>query len=329
MLARAYRPAARRRAFTGRLCDMTDLPTDNLSRNVDAAFARPLPRPIAAGRSDLLEALRDLRSVTDAELIRPWPWKGGSEEEVRYGFYRVAESFELAGIEAHAQLRATGIECGRAADRIAPATAARWDLHGLLLTLPDSAWDADPRNEEWTIRQTMAHVIQSQRYYGVGTAWWQRQAHAADDPALPPVVPESAYEGLPTEEEEGEGTPSEVRDRLDTVVDASSTALGGLPADRLALGARWSGFAVDIDFRLGRWSSHLREHTIQVEKTIAMIGHQPTEVDRLVRLVLAAWGRAEAEVYGATGADAAADLLAAAAARARVTTADVMRVARD
>ena len=306
----------------------TESPTDHLARNVDAAFARPLPDPIAAGRRDLAAAIGELRTITDAELIRPWPWKGGSEEEVRYGFYRIAESFELAGIEAQALLRARGVERGRAADRIAPVTAARWDLQGVLLTLPDPAWDQDPGNEEWTIRQTMAHLIESQRYYGVGTAWWQKQAFSPDDPALPPVAPESVYEGLPTEEAEGSGTPSAVCDRLDVVVDDASAALGGLPVDRLSIAARWSGFAVDIGFRLGRWSSHLREHTVQVEKTIAMIGHQPSEVDRLVRLVLAAWGRAEAEVYGAPDADGPASSLSAAAAEARVTTADVIRAAR-
>jgi hypothetical protein len=85
---------------------------------------------------------------------------------------------------------------------------------------------------------------------------------------------------------------------------------------------------VDIDFRLGRWSSHIREHAVQVEKTLVMIDHQPTEVDRLVRLVFAAWGRAEAEVYGAPNADAAADALAAAASDARITAADVTGYAR-
>jgi hypothetical protein len=104
---------------------------------------------------------------------------------------------------------------------------------------------------------------------------------------------------------------------------------GGRPAaDRLVLAARWQGFPVDIGFRLGRWSSHLREHTIQVEKTLVMLGHTPTEVDRLIRLVLAAWGRAEAAVYGLTDADEAIGLLASAAADATATASEVIRSAR-
>ena len=301
---------------------------DPLRQLVDPGYARPLPAALATGRRDLLAAVRELRAITDADLIRPWPWKGGSEEELRYGFYRIAESFELAGIEAQAKLRSAGVARGKTADRIAPVTAARWDLQGLLLTLPDATWDADPGGEEWTIRRTMAHVIQSQRYYGVGTAWWQGQAYAADDPELPAAVPDPVYGDLPSEEAEAEGTPAEVRDRLDDVIDRSSAALGGLPIEGLAAGARWSGFAVDVDFRLGRWSSHLREHTVQVEKTLVMIGHRPTEVDRLIRLVVAAWGRAEAEVYGASNAEAGADELAAAASGARITAANVTAYAR-
>jgi hypothetical protein len=308
---------------------MTAPPEKNPLRElVDPGYARPLPASIETGRRELRAAVRELRTITDADLVRPWPWKGGSEEEVRYGFYRIAESFELAGIQAQAMLRSAGVARGRTADRIAPVTAARWDLQGLLLTLPDSTWDVDPGGEEWTIRQTMAHIIQSQRYYGVGTAWWQRQAYAVDDPELPATIPDAVYADLPSEEAEGEGTPAAVRDRLDDVVDRSSAALGGLPVDRLVAGARWSGFAVDIDFRLGRWSSHLREHTVQIEKTLVMIDHRPTEVDRLVRLVVAAWGRAEAEVYGAPKADDAADELAAAASGARLTAADVTGYAR-
>jgi hypothetical protein len=111
------------------------------------------------------------------------------------------------------------------------------------------------------------------------------------------------------------------------VLDRSTERLAGLPAERLAVGARWSGFAVDVGFRMGRWSSHIREHTIQVEKTLVMLDQRPTEVDRLVRLVLGAWGRAEAVVYGAVEADDAMRALASAVAGARVTAAELATLA--
>ena len=308
---------------------MTATPADDpLVRYTDPGARRPLPGPLTAGRRDLQATIAELRTIADADLTRPWSWIGGGEEEVRYGFYRISESFELAGIEAALALRTVGMERGRATDRIAPATAARWDLQGLQITIPDAAWDADPGGGEWTIRQALGHVIEAQRHYGAATAWWSSKRYRPDDPELPATAPEEIYASLPSESAEGEGTPSEVRDRLDDVLDRSSEALAGMASDRLGSGARWSGFAVDIDFRLGRWSSHIREHTIQVEKTLAMVDHRPTEVDRLVRLVVASWGRAEAAVYGASNADAAADELAAAAASARITAADLTAHAR-
>jgi hypothetical protein len=305
----------------------TSTADQQLVRYTDTTLERRLPSALRAARLDLFAAVEELRRIADASLTNPWAWKGGSEEELRYGFYRIGEAFELAGIDADAQIRSAGKPRGRAADLIAPATSARWDLQGLLIGLDDAAWDDDPGGGEWTIRQTVGHVVESQRYYGVGTAWWQEQGYRADDPKLPPVTPEAVYEGLPSEEAEAAGSPAEIRDRLDAVLDRAAERLAGLPDDRLALGGRWSGFAVDIGFRLGRWSSHIREHTVQVEKTMVMLGRQPTEVDRLVRLVLAAWGRAETVIYGTTDGGAAIGILAEVATGARATATELVELA--
>ena len=51
--------------------------------------------------------------------------------------------------------------------------------------------------------------------------------------------------------------------------------MAGLPDDRLDLGSAWSGFHVSIGFRLRTLGVPSREHTIQVEKTYALIGHVP------------------------------------------------------
>ncbi len=300
----------------------TNTANDLLFQFTDFEFARPVPAALVAARGDVLASVHELRTISDDSLTRTWLWKGGSEEEIRYGFYRIGEAFELAGIEAASALRGAGSDRGRAADRLAPATAARWDLHGLLIPLADSTWDADPGGDEWTIRQTMGHVIGGQRGYAATSGWWQTQALPADQPDLP-VVPESIFDELPTEEAEAEGTSSEVRDRLDDALDRSAERLAGLPEERLGYGARWSGFPVDVGFRMGRWASHIREHAIQVEKTLDMLGHRPTEVDRLIRHVLGAWGRAEAIVFGSVDADGAIEVIAAASRGARATAAEV------
>lgn len=286
---------------------------------------RPIPEALLAARRDVMAAVKDLATLADADLEKEWTWKGDSAIELRYAFYNVLEAFERAGIDAAKALRVAGSGRGRAAELIAPATAAKWDLQGLLIRLPDAAWDAKPGGEEWTVRETMGHIIAAQRGYAAVTAWWQSQALPVST-ALPTARPDHIYDVLPSDEEEATGTPAEVRARLDEVLDQSTERLAGLPADRLAYGTRWVGFALDIGFRLGRWSSHYREHIVQIEKTLVMIGHTPTEVDRLIRLILAEWGRAEAAAYGSADAGEAVAVLAAAATGARATASGLASV---
>lgn len=290
---------------------------DDLTADIEP---RPIPAALIAARAEILAVVERLCAIPDSALgTISWAWRPGSEEELRYGFYRIGELLEVAGIDAAAAARRAGIERGRPADLIAPAVAARWDLDGLLAGIPDGLWDAEPGGEEWTNRITMGHIISAQRAYAVGSGWWLQQGHDAADPALPKQTPDALWAPLPSEDDEAIGEPPVVRAHLGHVLDRSIERLAGLPEDRLAVGARWSGFAVDIGFRLGRWSSHVREHTIQVEKTIEMLGHRQTEVDRLVRLILAAWGRAESEVVGrVNGADVAKPLVAAVHAAAHI-----------
>jgi hypothetical protein len=305
------------------------LTTDDapLLQHTDPAMARPLPEGIREARNELEAIVGDILAIPESALEREWPWLGGGEADVRYGIYRVHELIERAEVEAARAMQAGG-RGDVAVALIAPSTAARWDLHGLLVPLTDADLDADPGGGEWSIRLAMGHTINGQRAYGWSTAWWQQRGFAIDDPDLPPHVPDEIWADLPDEATaESAGTVDELRRRLDATLDLSAERLAAVPDDRLGFGARWSGFAVPISFRLSRWSSHIREHTIQIEKTLATIGRWPTEPERLLRLTLAGYGRAEATVFGRSGPDAAADIIRAAVAEAREIIADARRTA--
>src|SRR5689334_4831825 len=304
---------------------MTTLTSDDFIDQTTADLPkRPVPAALRAARADVWAAVDTLATIRDDVLTRPWTWKGGSEEELRYGFYRIAESFERAAIDAETAIRASGSTPERSVELVRSATAARWDLQGILATLDAATWDTAPGGDEWTIRQTLGHLIGSQRGYEVGTSWWLSQRLPADGGTLPPF-PEDLGADLPSDEEEAAGTPEEVRGKLDDALDRATERLAALRPEQLAYGGRWSGFRVDLAFRHGRWASHIREHTIQIEKTLAMLGARQTEVDRLIRLVLAAWGRAEATVFGGDEVvvRGAVDVLARAAREARATADEV------
>jgi DinB superfamily len=259
----------------------------------------PLAPVVGRARATIGAAAGDLLSASDAILERPWPWRG-EEADIRYGLYYPLELIEAAEGEVHrilesAERQRTLAGPAPASVRIGPATTARWDLHGLLVGLDEAVIDADPGGGEWTVRQTLGHIVSGQRGYAIFSGWWLTQRGTVP---FPTSVPDSLGDRLPDEHgPEMAGSLAEIRARLDEVLDDAASRLGSLDDEALAARARWSGIEVDIGFRLGRWSSHIQEHTVQVEKTLATVGHTPTEVERVVRLVLAAYGRLEALVF--------------------------------
>ena len=236
-------------------------------------------------------ALGDMLAVGDDGLEAPWTWPDHGELDRRSGFFRIIEDLDAvtAGIDA------SGLARPMDQAIVAPATVARWELIGLLAPLTDADLDADPGGGEWTVRQTVAHIIGTQHSYGAYTAWWRDQAIGTSDERLP-VAPE----GLDPAWDEAvaaEGPLDQIQSRLHVALDDAAVRLSDLSSEDLALAARWSGLPVTIAIRQGRWASHITEHTVQVDKTLVWLGRQPSEVERLVRLVAAAWGRLEANVW--------------------------------
>jgi DinB family protein len=309
--------------------------TDYLSRHRPGPAVEVAPAVLVA-RAALAEATADLSAVPDASLEAAWPWRG-EDADVRYGLYRIPEALEEAAANV-ARAQAEGnVARSPAARRIAAATAARWELHGLLAGLTADDLDADPGGGEWTIRQTLGHIVLSQRAYGDGTAWWLMQPADAEFPTRLPeaVVGEMAW---PTEEEDGMGSLAEIRARLDGWLDLDAGAFAELDDAALARRGRWSGIAVDVGFRIGRWASHLAEHTLQIDKTLVKLGRSPSEVQRLIRLIHAAWGRVEALVFPMPAAElersgrdgrSTATIIVAAAAEMKATAASVRSAALE
>ena len=273
--------------------------------NVDPVLERygpppsaPMPAWIADARRTLTNAADGVLGLDEGELNRRWWWREDREgdTEVRYAFFRAIEALERAAAAASdevAAVRAAPRPAGAGA--FASATIARWDLHGLLAPLANADLDADPGGGEWTIRQTLAHIVHVQRAYPAFASWWLSREQT---PELPSSIPDGVDEGFPTEESDGVGTLAEIRARLDEAMDGAAERMASLAAAQLSTPARWSGYAVDVGFRLGRMSSHLLEHTVQVDKTLVMLGRTPPEAHRLIRLVFGAYGRLEAVVYG-------------------------------
>ena len=113
-----------------------------------------------------------------------------------------------------------GSESSEARDAVAAATASRWQLQGVLATLRDADLDADPGDGEWSIRRTLQHIINSQRGYAWGSAYWisvRDQPHGLG----PPRIADEVFSGFPEEEDEATGSLATIRGELDDIVDAT------------------------------------------------------------------------------------------------------------
>ena len=125
----------------------------------------------------------------------------------------------------------------------------------------------------------------------------------------PQRVPEDAFPGFPEEEEEATGSLTDIRRELDSAVDATSARYATLTPQEMQVMGGWQGVPVTIGFRQWRWSSHIAEHSIQIEKTIDMLERPRSEVDWLVRANARAFGQLDATTFGRASADDAAPIL--------------------
>jgi hypothetical protein len=258
------------------------------------APAVPLDPAIGPARERVLAAATDLLAIADEALERPWRWRPADAEDVelRYGVYRMIERLDEAAAAIVIGRAAAADEIGPATPALAAATATRWDLQGALLPLPYDLYDADPGGGEWTIRRTLAHVIGGQRSYGWYNAWYLHQPTPEGQVAVYPA--DGVLPPEPEWQDESAGDPATVRAAIDDIVDRNIVAFAGVGPAEMRAAARWSDLSVTIDFRLGRYGSHIREHTVQVDKTLDLLGRRPSEVERLVRLLLDGYGRLEA-----------------------------------
>ena len=272
-------------------------------------------------RETIQTALLDFATVTDDVLERPWEWPEHGELEVRYGFFHTL--LDLEGTAA--EISRSGDDRTRARSIITPTAVAAWDLVALLATLDEDDLDRDPGGGEWTARRAISHMLTSQRSYAIYTDWWRQQRLPADTRPVP--EPPDDLDAPDQEEIAADGSLGDLRRRIHAYIDEAAVRLADLDDAELDLLGRWSELPVTIAFRQGRWSPHIAEHTIQVDKTLVMLGRRPTEVDRLLRRVGVAWGAIESTLWPIPANDAALSLAAAAAARTAATAADVKATA--
>jgi hypothetical protein len=235
--------------------------------------------------TDVDAALAGFANLDEAALGQPWVYRE-KPMDVRYALYRTIEDAQ----EAHVILAARPHPESRRI--LAFCQRAFGSLRGLVIGLPDTLLDREPRVGEWSVGYTLRHVLAVERRYAIQTLYAVERADS--DPVRIPAdrLPPTGREG-PLTPAEISGGVAEILAQLAEARAETNRSLGDIAPARMTRPTIWGHFDVDVRFRLHRFGSHVVEHTVQCEKTLAALGWPEMEGRRIVRQLTALLGEIE------------------------------------
>lgn len=279
-----------------------------------------MPQPML--QTSLLEAVERFALATQglsvAELERPWGWRMYDEEGVRFAFFRTYEELRELATTLAAE-RSPAITVAQRA--LGQYHLAYRDLQAVLVGVDDDAIDRAPAEGEWPVRRALRHIISADLGFYTVVAYTLELHHSGAEPV---EMTREVWDRITGEDEEAfeaqmSAPLATMRAYHNALHERVLGEFAGLTDQELqAPSLFWEKAPFPLRFRLHRFDSHMRQHTVQIEKILAAIGHQPSEARRLLRLIYQALAEAEAATIGAWdfGAEQRQSVAAAITARA-------------
>jgi len=232
-----------------------------------------------------VEALvRKTVDLSDEHMGREWKWGAYDEEGLRFAL-----------LMTHHELRdlAVRLAAKRPARTQASAILAQYhqayrDLTGALAPLRTEDLDPAPAEGEWPVREVAKHALGAEYGFLMISRFGldRRRAGKTEEPPETefdaykvPFVAErkAAVDGLSS------ATVEQLRDAFATAHMRNLRELGDITDDEVDAPVWFWDGAMPLRFRLHRFEEHLRQHTVQLDKTLVAIARSPTEAHRLVR----------------------------------------------
>jgi hypothetical protein len=256
---------------------------------------------------DLDEAVHYLATtasgLSDTDLGQPYRWHA-HREGVRFALLGSLHELRTLAVRLAAERRHAGPPLTRAHHALAQFNAAARDLDALLLGLTDDEYDRSPVPGEWSLREVVGHMAATQRWFLTLVSYGLRRVRTPGE-TMPVELPEGEYERV-------------VGDYASFAEIMTDRGLSDMLAVHAAMRSRclaeladisdeeieapslwWEGEAYTLEYRLHRFEAHLRQHTVQVEKTLDQLGLPANEARRLNRLLYNALAEVEAATIGA------------------------------
>jgi len=257
-----------------------------------------VPKAPIATVTQAVEALvRKTIALSDDDMGSEWKWGVYDEEGLRFAL-----------LMAHHELRDLAVRLAAARER-EPAQAARIlaqyhqayrDLSGLLASVRTDDLDRVSAEGEWPVREVCKHMLGAEYGFLAVTRLGLERALARN--ASEPSDEERNAFRAPIASDRDKATASIATADIEGIRNAFAEIhirvlreLRDITDDQIEAPAWFWDGAMPLRFRLHRFEEHLRQHTIQLDKTLLGIGRPPTEAHRLVRNIYNALADVEME----------------------------------
>ena len=242
-----------------------------------------------------------MQALPDAFLDREWVWRD-HKEGIRFALLGTYHELRELAVEVERQRQKAGVPVTSAQQMLAQYHDGYRDLQAVLLDVDDAELDIPPAPDEWALRRVLGHIIGADLTFYVLVHFavdWQREG------LTPRKVMKDEADSLVGTEEEFEQIMDQqglagILGYYDSfhrkiLEEASSWDESDLQAPSVF----WEKEPLSVQYRLHRFDAHLRQHTVQAEKTLEGIGKKTNEARRLLRLVYRALAEIEGLLLGA------------------------------
>ena len=251
-----------------------------------------------------VERFADLtQDVPDSDLDREWAWGAYDSDGVRFSFFRTYEELRECAVKTAAERAARGRTASSAQRILYQYHTAYRDLDAALLGVQAGEANRTPGEGEWSLRQIAAHIVEAEVGF-FGVVKYALDRHRSSD-GRPAQIPDEEWEAIIGMDEASiekilDGPLAGIRSYYEALHERVLLEFAGISEGELTvLSMYWEGYEMSLRFRLHRFDSHLRQHIVQVDKTLEGTGHSPNESKRLLRLIYSALGETEGATIGA------------------------------
>jgi uncharacterized damage-inducible protein DinB len=249
------------------------------------------------------ELVRATVGMSDADMGREWKWREYDEEGLRFALLMTHHELRDLAVQLAARARVQPTQARRI---LAQYHQTYRDLTGVLAGVRTEDLDRAPAEGEWPLRETLGHVLGAEHGF-LAVNRFALVHHRAGKHEEPPEEEWPVFrKDYAAPKDAVAGTIESVRNAFFEIHRRALRELDDISDAELEQPAWFWDAEKPIRFRLHRFEEHLRQHTIQLDKTLALIA-PPTEAHRLIRNIY----NALADVESAD--EAAEDLRAAAA----------------